>query len=155
MAGESSSSLKYPVQPTFITVRELRFISHRPPAKTDQIDQSNIEFKRSISEFIESTKKIQITLHASLGCEDGSKTPHLPFFLQVAITGEFFIADTFPREKIAVWANVNAPFVLYPYLRERICYLSVQGGYPPVILPLLQIPTFKLSPKDAGDLVRT
>src|SRR5438067_2064021 len=111
MPEERSSNVNYPVQPTFITVREVRFISHRPPAKTDQIDQSNIEIGQSISNFIEATKKIQITLRASLGSEDASKTPNLPFFLTVAVTGEFFIADTFPREKIAVWANVNAPFV--------------------------------------------
>jgi len=60
------------------------------------------------------------------------------------MTGEFAIEDNFPRDKIELWASINAPFVIYPYMRERLYYITNQGGYPPIMLPLLQIPTIKI-----------
>jgi hypothetical protein len=33
---------------------------------------------------------------------------------------------------------------LIAYLRERMHYITAQGGYPPIMLPLLQIPTMKI-----------
>jgi preprotein translocase subunit SecB len=132
----------YPVQPTFIAVREIHFVSHRPPSDSDKIDESKIQISHSISQFDESRKRIQVTLAAKFGFDKEASNP--PFSVRVVITGEFAIADEFPRDKILLWAKLNAPFVIYPYLRERLYYITIQGGYPPITLPLLQIPTLKM-----------
>ena len=134
----------YPVQPTFIVVREIQFVSHRPPSPTDRIEESEIRFSHSIAPFDEQNKRIQITLSAEFGFQTDPTKPQPPFSLKVVMTGEFAIADDFPRDKIQLWATRNAPFVIFPYLRERLHYMSSQGGYPPIMLPLLQIPTLKL-----------
>ena len=67
-----------------------------------------------------------------------------PLAARVVVTGEFNISEAFPSEKISLWIGTNAAFVLYPYLRERMHYITAQGGYPPIMLPLLQIPTMKI-----------
>ena len=134
----------YPVQPTFIVVREIQFISHRPPRKTDNIQDSEIRFTQSIAPFDEKTKRLQVSLAAEFGFQNDPGKPQPPFALKVVMTGEFAIADDFPRDKIQLWATRNAPFVIFPYLRERLYYMSSQGGYPPILLPLMQIPTLKL-----------
>jgi preprotein translocase subunit SecB len=134
----------YPVQPTFIVVREIQFFSHRPPSGDDRIEESQIRFTHMVSPFDERTKRLQINFGAEFGFENDPNKPQPPFSLKVVMTGEFSIADDFPRDKIKLWATRNAPFVIFPYLRERLYYLSNQAGYPPIILPLLQIPTLKL-----------
>lgn len=142
MAAQPQSP-PYPVQPTFIVVREIQFVSHRPPSSADKIDESQIRFSQTLSPFDENTKRVQVNLGAEFGFQADPQKPQTPFSLKVVMTGEFAIADDFPRDKIQLWATRNAAFVIYPYLRERLYYMSSQGGYPPIMLPLLQIPTIK------------
>jgi preprotein translocase subunit SecB len=134
----------YPIQPTFIVVREVHFISHRPPSKTDRIDQSTIRITQKSTSFNEEKRRLQITLTAEFNCDAEPSAEGPPFSARVAITGEFSIGASFPSDKIQLWAAQNARFVLYPYLRERMHYISNQGGYPPIMLPLIQIPTIRL-----------
>jgi len=143
-SGAPAQSQNYPVQPTFIVVREIQFVSHRPPSSADRIQESAIRFTYAISPFDEQTKRVQVTLGAEFGFQNEAGKPQPPFSLKVVITGEFAIADDFPRDKIQLWATRNAPFVIFPYLRERLYYISSQGGYPPILLPLMQIPTLTL-----------
>ena len=145
--------LTYPIQPTFIVVREIHFVSHRPPSKADKIDESDIRFVQDISPFNEDTKRVQVSIGAEFGFQNGKGKPQPPFSLKVVMTGEFAIADDFPRDKIQLWATRNAAFVIYPYLRERLHYMCSQGGYPPIMLPLLQIPTIKVE-KTAAEFAK-
>jgi preprotein translocase subunit SecB len=134
----------YAIQPTFIIVRELHFVSHRPPSGTDRIDESSVRITQKITPFNEETRRLQVSLEASFGFDDLGTSPSPPFSVKVVITAEFVVNEPFPHDKIQLWATINAPFVVYPYLRERLYYVTVQGGYPPILLPLLQIPTFKV-----------
>lgn len=134
----------YPVQPTFIVVREIHFVSHRPPSNEDKIDESEIHFTQQISPFDERQKRVQVTLGAEFGFQVGPEKPKPPFSVKVVMTGEFSISDEFPRDKIQLWAYRNAAFVIFPYLRERLYYITSQAGYPPILLPLIQIPTIKI-----------
>jgi len=136
----------YPIQPTFITVREIHFISHRPPSKDDRIEQSTVSITQSATPFNKATRRVQITLAAEFGPGNESTPTPPPFSVRVAITGEFVIDPTFPADKIDLWISTNAAFVIYPYLRERLYYITSQGGYPPIMLPLMQIPTIKFAP---------
>lgn len=134
----------YPVQPTFVAVREIHFVSNRPPKSEDRIDQNQVKIGQRVSAFDEITKRVQITLVAEYGFEPEQQGPKTPFSVRVVMTGEFAIADSFPRDKIALWANKNAAFAIFPYLREKLHSVTIQGGYPPILLPLLQIPTLKV-----------
>jgi preprotein translocase subunit SecB len=142
MPAEEQGLIAYPIQPTFIVVRELYFVSHRPPSAQDRIDESSIHITQSATPFDEATRRVQVTLTAEYGLDQPGAPP--PFSVRVAIIGEFSISHEFPADKIQQWVGVNAGFVIYPYLRERVYYLTSQGGYPPIMLPLLQIPTMKL-----------
>ncbi len=66
------------------------------------------------------------------------------------MTGEFVIDPSFPTDKIRLWIIQNSAYLIFPYLRERLHYITGQGGYPPILLPLMQIPTIKIdAPKPA------
>jgi preprotein translocase subunit SecB len=141
---EQQQPPKYPVQPTFIAVREIHFVAHRPPSPADRIEQSKIKISQSVSPFDEERKLIQVTLKAEFGFDKEAAVLKPPFSLKIEMTGEFSIEDSFPRDKIQLWASVNAGFIIFPYLRERLYYITSQGGFPPILLPLIQIPTIKI-----------
>lgn len=146
MPEQPQTPPRYPIQPTFITVREIHFISHRPPSPDDKIERSTISITQSATPFNETTRRVQVTLAAEFGPGNEPAPNPPPFSVRVAITGEFVIDPAFPAEKINLWVSQNAAFVIYPYLRERLYYITSQGGYPPILLPLMQVPTIRLSP---------
>jgi preprotein translocase subunit SecB len=135
----------YPIQTTFIAVREIHFVSHRPPSPNDKIEESSVTITQTATPFNEATRRVQVTLAAEFGPGNEASQNPPPFTVRVALTGEFVIDPTFPADKINIWITRNAPFVLYPYLRERLHYITSQGGYPPIMLPLMQIPTIRIT----------
>lgn len=144
MPEQPPSVALYPIQTTFITVREIHFVSHRPPSPSDKIEQSTISITQSATPFNEATRRVQVTLIAEFGPGSEPSPNPPPFTVKVAMTGEFVIEPSFPADKINLWVTLNAAFVIYPYLRERLHYITSQGGYPPILLPLMQIPTIKI-----------
>ena len=73
--------------------------------------------------------------------EDSARVYH---FL-VRLVGTFAVDESnFPSTFVEDWAEKNAPLVLYPYVREHIYSLASRVGISSLILPLLEIPTFKV-----------
>jgi preprotein translocase subunit SecB len=146
---QQAGPAEYPIQVTFITVREVHFISHRPPSPNDKIEESTISIRQAATPFNEATRRVQVTLNAEFGRSPEPQPNPPPFSVKVAMTGEFVIHPSFPSDKINLWVTQNSTFVIYPYLRERLYYLTSQAGYPPILLPLLQIPTIKVEAQRA------
>lgn len=150
MPDESPNVTLYPIQTTFIVVREIHFVSHRPPSASDKIDQSRISITQSATPFNEATRRVQVTLTAEVGPGPEPEANPPPFSVKVSMTGEFVIDPSFPTDKIRLWIIQNSAYLIFPYLRERLHYITGQGGYPPILLPLMQIPTIKINaPKPA------
>lgn len=83
----------------------------------------------------------------------GEEEDESPFKLKIAMAGIFEVDDSrFPLIHLTHWAENNAPLILYPYLRELAYSLTTRAGFPGVMLPLLQIPTFKISKESDNDL---
>src|SRR5205823_3680079 len=96
------------------------------------------------TEYDTANHTIQVAVKVEIGKAPGSE--YIPFTLVVEIIGEFHIDESrFPKEKIDIWASINAPFVLYPYMREHVYSLTTRAGFPAVVLPLMQIPTMRVT----------
>ena len=50
----------------------------------------------------------------------------------------------FSVEQLPSWAKVNAPMILFPFLREQVYALTARCGYNPIILPMIHVPTIRL-----------
>ena len=144
MPEPPASVAVYPIQTTFIAVREMHFVSHRPPSPNDKIEQSTISITQSATPFNEATRRVQVTLTAEFGPGNEPSPSPPPFTVKVAMTGEFIIHPSFLFDKINLWVTKNSAYIIFPYLRERLYYITSQGGYPPILLPLMQIPTIKI-----------
>lgn len=80
-----------------------------------------------------------------IGAEIGQDEDSLPFEIRVAILGAFEVDESrFPLVHISDWAQRNAPLVLYPYLREQVYNLTSRLGIQSVLLPLFEVPTFRI-----------
>ncbi len=68
-----------------------------------------------------------------------------PFVLKVGVAGVFSV-DTarFAADMVQKFAIHNAPIVLLPYVREQAFALSQRAGFEAIILPLVEVPTFKI-----------
>ena len=136
----------YPVQPTFLAVRELHFIAHRPPSAEDKIDESNVRVSISVGSFSEESKRIQVTLLGVYGFTEVEGVPSSPYSVRVAITGEFVFEDSFPREKIMLWAHRMLPSSF-----SRTCVSAfITSRFRVATLQLFslcsRIPTLKIDP---------
>jgi preprotein translocase subunit SecB len=72
--------------------------------------------------------------------------------LKVEVLGVFDVNENaFPMDKINHWADFNAPLVLYPYVREHVYSLTSRAGFTGALLPLLEIPTFKVTKPESSE----
>lgn len=89
------------------------------------------------------TKQIQVKVTVKVGDDDEVKPP---FRLEVTLHGVFKVDESrFDPQLVEDWAERNAPLVLYPYARENVYALTSRAGLPEALLPLLEIPTFRIN----------
>lgn len=74
--------------------------------------------------------------------------------LKVHLFGRFQVDRyQFPLDKLDIWAERNAPLILYPYLRQYVHTLSSYVLPEAIILPLMEVPTIIVTqPNENSDL---
>lgn len=102
------------------------------------------------SEYNADEKVISIRLAMEINSVINSEGKYdRPFELKVSIAGQFEVDESkFPVDKINDWAEKNAPVILIPYIREHAYSMTVRAGVEPVLFPLIQVPTIKISSKE-------
>jgi preprotein translocase subunit SecB len=105
----------------------------------DSFYKEHLEIRSAHSEFNSEENIIHVGLRLSLGMD---KDVALPISMRVEITGTFTVnIDDFSVKHIDDWATKNAPYILYPFVREHSFALAIRCGLPPMILPMVQVPT--------------
>ena len=143
-----SENLKlHPIQLQGILVKEL-FIRINNPSEPRNLDENQFQIGIGHSDFDEKDSTIDIGLLVTIGNPDssGDSEKDTKFDLKVHLLAKFLIdKNSFPIDKIDHWAEHNAPLILYPYLREHVHGLSVRAGIDPILLPLMELPTFSIN----------
>jgi hypothetical protein len=155
MSLETEALDLYPIQAVHIGARQLHIESYRPSLTTLEFEDADYEISVGHSEYDAEEKLIQIAARIEVGKAEGGtetkgeekkKSQKLPFHLIVEVIGLFKVNDVvFPADKIYDWASGNAMFILYPFLREHVFALTARAGFVPMLLPLIQVPTFKIA----------
>jgi preprotein translocase subunit SecB len=108
--------------------------------KDAEVGDFTMETGRSVYDV--ERKQIQVKVVVRMGMDESEKAP---FKLEVALHALFEVDESrFDVKHIESWADKNAPLVLYPYVREHVYALTGRAGFPQALLPLLEIPTFKV-----------
>lgn len=108
--------------------------------KTADLGTFTIETGRS--EYDKDKHEIQVRMKVVSGNDEDA-----PLALVVEMHARFEVDESrFDVQFIEDWADKNAPLVLYPYVRENVYALTARAGFSEALLPLLEIPTFRIEP---------
>lgn len=110
------------------------------------------------SAYDEEDSTVEVRVRMRAGFDDDKRSAEGPYSLEIELLGVFNVdAKKFPLQHLDHWAKHNAPIVIYPYLREHAMSTAIRGGFEPIILPLLEVPTFKVAKPEssAADVVAT
>lgn|SRR5450830_173165 len=140
---ENKPYKRHAIQLTDLRVSELSIVVDLSVPRDASISGFNIETGRSA--YDDSTKQIQVKMRVTMGPQEGEQAP---FQLVAELHANFEVDESrFEVRHINDWADKNAPLVLYPYLREQVYSLTSRAGFQEALLPLIEIPTFKIGPK--------
>ncbi len=99
----------------------------------------NIQLDSAHGDFNKEDGTINVGLRLMLGMDENGD---FPISIKIEIVGSFTVdTERFDEGNIESWADRNAPMVLYPFIREHWCGLTTRCGLPPIMLPLIQVPT--------------
>lgn len=142
--SEKKSLLKHhPIQLEFINIVELSIRINAPIDKDDEISDEAVNISHGHTKYDSENKIIQAGLILEVGLEDSGE--EAPFSMRVELFGNFSVDDSqFNPEYVEDWAKKNSLYILMPYLREQVYALSTRCEIPPVILPLVQVPSFEV-----------
>lgn len=157
MSQEPDILKLYPIQALHIGPRELHIRANEPPSESLGMEESACEFVVGHSDYDQTEKVIKIAIKAEAGraykqestenAEAEPKGDLPPFHLRIEMVGIFAVDDSvFPADRIYEWANSNALFIMYPYLREHVFALTARAGFKPLLLPLVEVPLFRITP---------
>lgn len=140
----------HPIQLSSIRVGQL-YIKINDASAFDKDNEEIIKgfnLEVAASEFDESNNVIHVRLRTSIGQnEDHSDNENYPINLLVELHGTFSVdTEKFPIKYLERFAMGNAPLIIYPYLREHVMGLTTRAGIPGLILPLFEVPQFKIEP---------
>lgn len=114
------------------------------------VKQEQFALETANSDYDESDSTIDVRVRLRVGYED-TPDQKIPYKLEVELVGVFEVdKEKFPLEHVEHWARHNAPIILYPYLREHAMSTAIRGGFQPILLPLLEVPTFRLGQQPAA-----
>ncbi|URG53045.1 protein-export chaperone SecB [Pectobacterium quasiaquaticum] len=142
-----------------LQILKLSIEVHDPvAAHSDDYSFGEYALETGHSAFNEEDSTIQVMMRVRSGkfavddsndLETNAEFSSQPISILAEVGSIFFVnTDSFPKDKISNWAEANAPLILYPYVREQVYGLSTRVGIKPVLLPLLEIPTFRISGKN-------
>ncbi|WP_345853988.1 protein-export chaperone SecB [Shewanella algae] len=129
------------------SINHLKMYIESNPKFGSQSPEQTFSLKVAKTNFNPEDASIGVKISVTIGLsEEGERLDDAEFWMEVIIEGIFKVnLEKFPLEKIDIWAEQNAPMILYPYAREtafsltnRICK---EGAG---LLPLLHVPTIKI-----------
>jgi len=70
-----------------------------------------------------------------------------PYRLEMeAVAGFSFDPQEISQDDVDKWCKLGSFFILAPYLRNIIAEITRESGFPEILLPLLEVPTFRPPP---------
>jgi len=135
------------IQLQTVRVMETTLIVYQSDKALASNQEANFKFQVSVNQFDADKRTIVVRIRGEVGSEKTAQEaiPESPFYIRVALAGKFSVdIDNFPVNEVENWGKMNAPIILYPFLREHIYGLASRAGIKEVIIPMLTLPMYKI-----------
>ena len=114
-------------------IKDVSFESPNAPAIfVTPTDQPKIEMNLSTENRRVDTDHWEVTLKISSVARD-SQSEKVLFEVEVEHAGLFYMKNI-PEEHLATLVGVDCPTIIFPYIRQLISQLTVDGGFMPLVL---------------------
>ena len=92
-----------------------------------------MDVKKSLSE---DKKRLKIVLHVNI---DLSGVDPSPVKIFIAVAGHFSLRDEQNAGALEEFAEIQAPTIIFPFIREIIANLTMRTDFPPLLIPPVNI----------------
>jgi preprotein translocase subunit SecB len=86
-------------------------------------------------DLIKSKRLLKLSLDVSLF----DKTNSPPFRIFISIAGYFTVENDDSLKNLEKFSDIQAPALIFPFVREFVADLTMRTGYPPLLLPPINI----------------
>lgn len=126
----------HPIQLRKIAVTHLRIIVNNFDIAEDFEGDVDLSLQRGVSDFNRDDSLIAVGLRATVNPVGGNGDDPA-FHIEVELSGQFTVDySLFDFEDIPRWAEINAPMLLLPYVREQVYGLALRAGVRGMMIPL-------------------
>lgn len=135
----------HPIQLVSVETEELFIVVHERAKFLNNDYPKNFDYTIYSTELDKDQSIVKVKVELSVKPSDPGVIDR-PFTLKVGVAGAFKVdTSTFPIEKLDIFIVHNAPLILLPYVREHAFSLTQRAGFEAIILPLVEVPTFKIA----------
>jgi len=115
-------------------VKDISFENpNAPMIYTVENPQPNIEMNLKMENKQIDDDHWEVSLKASILARDTTEDNQVRFEIEVEHAGLFYMKNI-PQEHIDILINVDCPTMVFPYTRQLISQLTVDGGFLPLLL---------------------
>ena len=134
----------HPIQLDFINIVELSIRVETPYTDRDELPDEEVKISHGHTKYDPESKTIQAGLILEVGLDDAKKSDP-GFSIRIELFGNFTVDESrFDVRYVEDWAKRNSQFILMPDMREQVYNLTSRCELPPLILPLLEVPSFEV-----------
>ncbi len=139
----------HPIELVDIYPKKLFIDAIKPPSRKTGVKPTDLLTQVGWSDFDEKEQSLMVSVSLTTKKEGRKK---LPYEMEVVLVGLFVIdTEKFRKEDIPDWARRASLFVLMPYVREYVYWLTYRCNFKPLVLPLVQVPTIQYVDMTAVD----
>lgn len=127
----------HPIQLREITVSHLSISVHDFKEAKNYEGEVDLTIKIGTSDFDENDPFIAVGIKVSVAPRKSESDASSSFEIKVELSGQFQVDfKQFKFEHLNRWAQINAPFLLMPFVREQVYGLAMRAGIKGVVFPL-------------------
>ena len=130
----SDATTDTPATPVFhvekLYLKDLSFESPNTPEMFRENLEPKVDFNLEMGTTQKSAEHYETSLHVTVKVMAGERTM---FLVDLTYAGLFLLRNV-PQELLAPMLGIECPTVLFPYVRQLVSEMIMQGGFRPMVL---------------------
>nr|CRH07949.1 Protein-export protein secB [Candidatus Magnetococcus massalia] len=112
-------------------LKDLSFESPNAPESFRDDSEPKAEFNLDTKAAKKDDSHYEVSLEVNIKVEDPEGNP---LFLVEVVYGGLFMIRNIPEEHIPMLLGVDCPNIIFPYLRQVVSNVVLEGGFKPMVL---------------------
>ncbi|MBF0401759.1 MAG: protein-export chaperone SecB [Magnetococcales bacterium] len=128
--GESAADNQPAFHVEKLYLKDLSFESPNVPEMFRDHPEPKVDFNLSMGSMQKGPEHFEVTLHVTVKVLAGERTM---FLVELTYAG-LFLLHNIPKEMLSPMLGIECPTILFPYVRQLVSEMIMQGGFRPLVL---------------------